>query len=160
MTLWRRSASPPRFIALKALQGEARGRFVPSRLIVPGWRYGSGQMPASSTRHPSEWADTAIYWSAYTKYSPLFATLGETPLLLQCKRATLACKVLQMSIPTLGQKNVKIWTSGRQQPNFHKIVPSINATVQWKTTTVLCELVFADACRCAFQQSEDSSAAS
>ena len=118
----------------KSVARRGKGAFRPSRLIVPGWRYGSGQMPASSTRHPSEWADTAIYWSAglcvyIQNICPYLQRLARRPCC--SSRATLACKRLQtqMSIPTLNLKFPNFGQADDQQ-NFHEIVPSISATVE------------------------------
>ena len=54
---------------------------------------------------------------------PYLQRLARHPSYMQRRRATMACKVLQMSIPTLSKKNAD------DQPNFPESVPSINATV-------------------------------
>ena len=140
MTLWRRRGSPPRCIALEALQGEARGRFVPSRLIVPGWRYGSGQMPASSTRHPSEWADTAIYWSAYTYkiFARICNAWRDIPAAQEGNHGVQCAADVN---PHPEPKNCKILDKQPTSQIFTKLFP-VPAAQWWKTTTVLCELVF------------------
>ena len=166
MTLCGRSASPPRWIALKALQGEARGRFVPSRLIVPCWRYGSGQMPDGSTRHPSQWADTAIYLPArvplreytYKIFARICNAWRDTPpgagvQPWRAKGCRHRCQSPPWISPNFGQADSKSWN--RSQYQSHRQNNS-------KLRTVLCKLLlFAGACRCAFQQqsAEDSSAA-
>ena len=56
-SMWKNRFAP-RWIALKALQGEARGRFVPLDSLSPA---GDMEVGADAARHPSQWADTAIY---------------------------------------------------------------------------------------------------
>ena len=161
MTLWRRRASPPRCIALKALQGEARGRFVPSRLIVPGRRYGSGQMPLAPLAtllngRTRQYIGPRIH----TKYSPVFATLGETSQLHAAQEGNHGVQSPADVNPHPEQK--KMLTTSQIFPKVFPVSTPQWSSQWWKTTTVLCELVFAGACRCgAFHhQPEDSSAAS
>ena len=102
--------------------------------------------------------------SIHTKYSPVFATLGETSQLHAAQEGNHGVH-RAANVNSHPEPKMQNFGQADDEPNFPESFPVSTpqwSSQWWKTTTVLCELVFAGACRCgAFHhQPEDSSAAS
>ena len=153
MTLWGRNASPPRWIALKALQGEARGRFVPLDSLSP-----AGDMEEGGRCHspPFSMGGYGNIFGVCVDGQNIRARICNARRDIPRQSATISCKGLQtqlsLSATSLSESRFSPkWTTS----------PSLEKTVHRAVQQQFCTRWFLlrGACRCVFPQwSEDRAA--